>query len=573
MSIMQPWLSKKYARLSVLVLLLIALIYSCKKSDNVYAPAPVIAYQQKIISIPVDMPMIPVRPDSTGGAIEEYSVQPLLPKGISINRSNGVISGQASDTLSPTKFVVTATGPGGRASDTLLLSIGTIAFTYGVSGTFTFEKGSTELSTTPISPTILAGTFSQFFLNPSQDNLMTKTGLSFNTQSGQISGTPTQLTSTTEIPTPYTYTVTGISTGNKAASTIINIFINDKKPSFTYTFSGSYTVGTSVGTTLTPTKFSNSGAIIKYRIAPGSADLPAGLKLDSLNGNITGIPTVDFNGTVVVRGINTGGFQDVNLSLVVNATAVAPSVKYMMSLFSGNVIDTLAPSLISGNTVYLTKSPDAYGGVSVFLNPLLISGQAGTVANSYLATPVFIPGAANENVAISTSTGVVSGIPGQFTANSAPVKTIAIANAVTAGPVGSFTMNIVANTAFFTYNADNGKGITLPNIYYFLQNQEVKTANGTYPGYTDAGLAPVGGTGVVNYTIVPSNANSPQFSTTGLTFNTTTGVISGTPTTSTFNFSTYQFWDYVIVGKKADGSFTLYKIRVKIYKTTPEWGL
>ncbi|MGO8055729.1 putative Ig domain-containing protein, partial [Rhizobium leguminosarum] len=95
-------------------------------------------------------------PDSTGGAIEEYSVVPLLPKGISINRTNCVISGQASDTLSPTKFVVTATCPGGRASDTLLLSIGTIAFTYGVSGTFTFEKGSTELSTTPISPTILA---------------------------------------------------------------------------------------------------------------------------------------------------------------------------------------------------------------------------------------------------------------------------------------------------------------------------------------------------------------------------------------------------------------------------------
>jgi hypothetical protein len=275
---------------------------------------------------------------------------------------------------------------------------------------------------------------------------------------------------------------------------------------------------------------------------------------------------------VVVRGINTGGFQDVNLSLVVNATPVAPSIKYMMSLFSGNVIDTLAPSLISGNTVYLTKSPDAYGGVSVFLNPVLIAGQAGTVANSYVATPAFVSGAANENLTLSTSNGSISGIPGQFTANSTPTKTIAIANAVTAGPAGSYTMNIVANSAFFTYNADGGKGVTLPNIFYFVQNQEVKTANGTYPGYTDAGLSPVGGTGVVNYAIIPSNANSPQFSTTGLTFNTNTGVISGTPTTSTFNFSAYQFWDYVIVGKKADGSFTLYKIRVKIYRTTSEWA-
>jgi hypothetical protein len=557
----------------VLILLTITLVYSCKKSDTHIERAPIISYQQKIISIPVDAPMIAVRPDSTGGAISEYSIQPSLPKGININRVNGVISGQASDTLSPRRFVVTATGPGGRASDTLLLSIGTVAFTYGVSGTFVFEKNSTELSTTPISPTILAGSFNQFFLTPSPEILTSKTGLTFNTQTGQISGTPTNLTSTTEVPTPFTYTVTGISTGNKATSTTINIIINDKKPSFTYTFAGSYTVGTAVGNTLAPTKFAVSGGIVKYRIAPGSADLPTGLKLDSLNGNITGTPTTDFNGTVVIRGLNTGGYQDVNLSLVVNATAVAPQVRYMMSLASGNVVDTLAPALMSGNTIYLTKSPDAYGGVSVFLNPVLIAGQSGTAANSFVASPAFVSGAANENVTISTSNGIISGIPGQFTAGNTPVKNINIANAVSGGPAGSFNMNIVANSAFFTYNADNGKGVTLPNIYYFVQGQQLTTANGTYPGYTDAGLSPVGGAGVVNYTIFPLNTNSPAFSNTGLTFNTATGAISGTPTTPTLSFNNYTFWDYVISGKKADGSFTLYKIRVKIYRSTTDWSL
>jgi hypothetical protein len=573
MKIMQFWSPKKYTILSVIVLLTITLIYSCKKSDQHIDRAPVISYQQKIISIPVDAPMIPVRPDSTGGAITEYSIKPSLPKGISINRINGVISGQASDTLSPTKFIVTATGPGGRASDTLLLSIGTIAFTYGVNGTFVFEKNSTELSTTPISPTIMAGSFAQFFLSPSPENLTTKTGLTFNTQTGQISGTPIQLTSITEIPTALTYTVTGISTGNKATSTTIRIIVNDKRPSFTYTFAGSFTVGTAVGNTLAPTKFAASGGIVKYRIAPGSTDLPTGLKLDSLNGNITGTPTVDFNGTVVIRGLNTGGYQDVNLPLIVNTTAQAPSVRYMMSLFSGNAVDTLAPALMSGNTAYLTKSPDAFGGVSVFLNPVLIAGQAGTAANSFVASPAFVSGAANENLTISATTGIISGIPGQFTAGSTPIKNIAIVNAVSGGPAGSFTMNVVANTAFFTYNADNGKGVTLPNIYYFVQGQQPNLASGNYPGYTDAALLPVGGTGVTNYTIYPANATSPAFNTTGLTFNTTTGGISGIATVNTGNFNNYSFWDYVIAGKKADGSFTLYKIRVKIYKTTAEWSL
>jgi hypothetical protein len=573
MKIMQFWSSKKYTTISLIVLLTMALVYSCKKSDQHIERAPVISYQQKIISIPVDASMIPVRPDSTGGAITEYSIQPMLPKGISINRINGVISGQASDTLSPTRFVVTATGPGGRASDTLLLSIGTIAFTYGVSGTFVFEKNSTELSTTPISPTIMAGSFTQFFLSPSPENLASKTGLTFNTQTGQISGTPTTLTSISEVPTPVTYTVTGISSGNKATSTIIKIVINDKRPSFTYTFAGSYTVGTAVGNTLTPTRLAASGGIVKYRIAPGSADLPAGLKLDSLNGGITGTPTTDFNGSVVIRGLNTGGYQDVNLSLVINATAVAPQVRYMMSLASGNAIDTLAPALMSGNTVYLTKSPDAFGGVSVYLNPVLIAGQAGTAANAFVASPAFVSGAANENITISASNGIISGIPGQFTATNTPAKNISIVNAVTGGPAGSFNMNIVANSAFFTYNADNGKGVTLPNVYYFVQGQQLNLASGAYPGYTDAGLSPVGGTNVVNYAIYPSNTNTPAFANTGLAFNIATGVISGTPTTATLSFNNYTFWDYVISGKKADGSFTLYKIRVKIYRTTAEWSL
>jgi hypothetical protein len=348
MSIMQPSFFKKYASLSVLALITIVFVFSCKKSDIDASPVPVIAYQQKIISIPVDESMIPVRPDSTGGPITEYSIQPLLPKGISINKVNGVISGKASDTLSPTTFVVTADGPGGRDSDTLLLSIGTIAFTYGTTGSFTFEKGSTELSTTPLSPTVLAGSFTQYFLSPSPENLTTKTGLSFNAQTGQISGTPITLTSTSEVPTALTYTVTGISSANKATTATINIIVNDKKPVFTYTFSGSYTVGTSVGTTLAPVKLSTSGGIIKYRLAPASPALPEGLKLDSLNGNITGIPTAASSATIVVRGLNTGGFQDVNLPLTVNATAVAPNVRYVMSLFSGNVVDSLAPSISSG---------------------------------------------------------------------------------------------------------------------------------------------------------------------------------------------------------------------------------
>ena len=126
MRIIHPWSSRKNVSIWLLALLMIALIYSCKKSTDDVQHPPVISYQQKVISIPVDETMIPVRPDSTGGPIKEYSIQPLLPKGLMIGKENGVISGKASDTLTPTRFVVTATGPGGKDSDTLTIAIGTV---------------------------------------------------------------------------------------------------------------------------------------------------------------------------------------------------------------------------------------------------------------------------------------------------------------------------------------------------------------------------------------------------------------------------------------------------------------
>ena len=559
---------RKNLNYSLLAVLTIALFFSCKKDDVVVIKQPVISYQQKIISLAEDMAMTPLRPDSTGGIITEYSVSPSLPKGIVINKLNGVISGTPSDTLLPVKFVVTATGPGGSDTDTLMISVGTVAFNYGA-GIFTIEKGANDISTTPISPVILAGTFNQFFVLPYPDSINFKTGLNFNPTTGQISGVPTKLTSTTEVPTPANFIITGISTSNKATTAILSIIVNDKKPNFTYTFRGSFTVGTSVSSNLQPVvNLTAGGAIKKYRLAPTSIALPAGLTLDSLNGSISGTPTAAVTGTLIIRGINTGGFQDVSLPLIINSTAVAPEVVYMMSLISGSVVDTITPRITSGNTVYLTKS-DGIGQQFIYLNPLTTAGQV----LSYAVTPAFSTNNGTGSLSLSTALGTVSGTPGAVaTSGTTSTHTITINNAATGGPVGSFVMNIVANAPFFTYNG-NGKASLVPNAFAFVQNQSVAVANGTYPGYTAAELAPVNGAGVTSYAIYPANATAQPFSTIGLTFNTTTGAISGTPTINTqgVGFSP-SLWDYVVTGKKADGSFTVYKIRIKIYPPTSVWG-
>lgn len=564
MRITHNYFSTKNVCILLLAAFTTVIMFACKKSDHDAQPRPIISYKQKVISIPVDEQIIPVRPDSTGGPITEYTINPMLPKGISIGKTNGIISGKASDTLTPTRFIVTAVGPGGMSSDTLTIAIGTVGFNYGSSGTFVLEKNSTELNATPISPVIIAGSFNQFFVSPSPDSLRIKTGLTFDAQTGRISGTPSQLTSTTEIPTPISFTITGISSANKAASTTVSFIINDKKPSFTYTFSGSFSVGTAVGSSLTPTKFTTSGNIIKYRVAPTSAALPAGITLDSLTGQIKGTPTVAAAVSVVIRGLNTGGYQDVTVPITVDATPVAPQIRYMMSLFSGNVIDTIATRIETGNTIYVTKFDSSFAGVPIYLNPVLTAGQAGT----YSLAPTFTTGTTNEN--LSFSAGTVSGTPGKFSTNSTPTHTITIANAASGGPAGTFAMNIVANSPFFTYNSLNPSLIS--NIFYFVQGQQVDVASGTYPGFSATALKAAGGSGVVSYTAYPMTASTPAFSSTGLSLDAATGAISGTPTTTTYNFTIYNFYDYAILGKKADGSFTLYKIRLKIYRTTAEWG-
>ena len=294
--------------------------------------------------------------------------------------------------------------------------------------------------------------------------------------------------------------------------------------------------------------------------------MPGGLTLDSLTGQIKGTPAEAINANIIVRGLNTGGFRDVTLPIVVNSTAVAPQMRYMMSLFSGSVIDTISPRIESGNTIYVTKFDSSFAGVPIYLNPVVTGGQAGT----YSITPAFVSGATNEN--LSFSNGTVSGTPGKFSTNSTPSHTVNITNAATGGPAGSFVMNFVANSPFFTYNADGGKSAANTNIFLFVQGQKVDVASGNYPAYSSAGLKPVGGAGVVNYTIYPLSSSAPAFSTTGLYFDPATGTISGTPTMNTNNFNNYVFWDYAIVGKKADGSFTTYKIRIKIYRTTTEWA-
>ena len=121
-------------------------------------------------------------------------------------------------------------------------------------------------------------------------------GLSFNSSSGAISGTPTAIAPKT------TYTVTAKNSGGSTTASL-SLTVNDVAPSISYPSPAyGFTAGVAAQT-ITPTH--SGGAVVSWNVTPA---LPPGLALSTTNGNITGIPTAAVALTsYVVTAANSGG--------------------------------------------------------------------------------------------------------------------------------------------------------------------------------------------------------------------------------------------------------------------------
>ena len=300
-------------------------------------------------------------------------------------------------------------------------------------------------------------------------------GLSLNTQSGDISGTPDTVGSS-----PHTFTLADSSVPPQTVEQSLTLTI--KPPlSITTTSLPSGNIGAIYGQ---PVQTVGGFGALTFSIVPGGGTLPPGFNLDTATGLITGTATATGTFPFTVRVADTSGQQDAQAFTI--------------------VINPQSPPQI-------TTSSLPAGTVSVPYGARTIQAAAGIGALTWSITSGALPPGLTINPPLTGPSVTISGTP--TTQGTFPF-TVRVTD--TLGQVATRALSI-------TVSLPGAPQITTTSL-------PSGTINRTY---NQAVLAT--GTGALTYSIVsPGTGTLPP----GLTLNPSTGTITGAPTaTGTFPFT------------------------------------
>jgi uncharacterized repeat protein (TIGR01451 family) len=148
-------------------------------------------------------------PTSSGGAVVSYAVSPALPAGLTLNTSTGAISGTTTAVTAAATYTITATNSGGSTTASVSIEVNDIApSSLSYSGNpATYTKG---MAITDNTPTSSGGEVVLYAVSPALPP-----GLTLNTSTGVISGTPTAVTA------EATYIVTATNSGGSTEASVV----------------------------------------------------------------------------------------------------------------------------------------------------------------------------------------------------------------------------------------------------------------------------------------------------------------------------------------------------------------
>ena len=489
-------------------------------------------------------------PASSGGIVMRYVASPDLPKGLYLNSTTGSISGTPIEVAATATYAITATNADGSTTTTYTITVNDVApsaLTYS-SNPAAYTSGVAIPSNTP---TNSGGGVMLYAVSPALP-----AGLTLNTSTGVISGTPLATSPTT------LYTVTATNSGGSTTAQV-SITVTGFAPiSLSYSSNPAiYTKGTAI-TQNVPA--SSGGAAASYSLTPA---LPAGLTLDPTTGVISGTPTaVTLSASYTITAANTNGFTTASVSITVND--IPPS---SLGYSNNPAVFTVGTALVSG-----TKNlPTSSGGVvvSYSITPALPAGitlnsqgetrgtpTAASPTTVYTVTAVNSGGSTTASLTITVNSATASSAPANLTYSTNPAiytKGTAITNnspSSTDGAVLSYsvtpalpaglalntssgiisgTPTTVTSAANYIVTATNSSGFTTASVNITVNDIAPSALSySNNPAIYTKGLAITANTATSSAGAVTSYVVSPALPA-GLTLNQTTGVISGTPTVAT----------------------------------------
>jgi sugar lactone lactonase YvrE len=438
---------------------------------------------------------------SGGTAPLTYSVSPGLPAGLMFDPSTGAITGTSTVASAAVSYTVTVTDANAAtATANFSLTVNAaVAATRAVASTVLTQN---HAATTFTPVTGMGGTAPlAYSVSPGLPP-----GLTFNANTGAITGTPTSARAASS----YTVTVTDANGATATASFNLTV---DSAVVATQTIASTTLTQNRAAVGFMPVAGSGGDAPLTYSVSPG---LPAGLVFNTSMGAITGTPTstsAASSYTVTVTDAN-GETATASFSLTVNAAVAATQA--------------VASTVLTANHAAILFTP--------------VTGAGGTAPLAYSVSPGLPAG-----LVLNAITGAITGTPTSASAALSYTVTVTDTNGATATANFSLTVDSVVlavqairakELTFYQvttpFTPVTGSGGTAPLTYSVLPVLPAGLVLNTSTGVISGTPAVVSVAASYTVTVTDINGETAQASfSLGAAQQASMTVVSANPTTAT----------------------------------------